>query len=252
LIALVVLLAATAGTLYLLASAVPSRYRPTQLSTEQRHNVAFREFAPHTMEFGNNAQLNDPYTWTVTERKLNRYLASIDEIAAIRQGHKPGEIDRKLQEAGVSAPMIAFGNGELTVMVRTTKYNKIVSADISFRFVSVPEIDHRRLAIRLEAVRVGRLPIPKSAVRSVLEEFKSRLVARAADNDDGEEEVGGLSFEGVSSERAARLLQAVVAAIDEKPIDTEVVWPVNKKYVRIDGIEIKDSRLTLHVTPTRR
>ena len=57
------------------------------------------------------------------------------------------------------------------------------------------------------------------------------------------------------SKGVARFLAAVAAGIDSEPIATELTWPMNKKRIRINDIEIHDGKtpkhrkLILHVTP---
>jgi len=244
----VTLAAASAGVLYLLASSVPEGYRPAQLSADQQREVAYNQFTPHVLKFGNEAQGLQPFTWTATAEQVNSYLASMDEIAAIRPGHQRGQVDKALADAGLAEPAVAFEAGAVTLMVRSTRYNKILSADVGFSFR--PD---GRLAIALKAVRVGYLPVPKSQVRQLLERLKRSLAGRlAAPERNGDAAGGGSSFQSLASQRVAELLGEVIAAIDEQPVGTEIVWPVGKKRVRIDAVDIADGALTLHATPMSR
>ena len=236
------LILAAAGILYLLATGIPKAYRPAQLSADERREVAYNEFSPHAMAFGNPPEWDQPYTWSVTEERLNRYLASADEIAAIPPQREPGEVYRMMERAGLAEPAVALRDGVLKLMVRTTKYNKILSADVSFAFTA-----DKRLSIHLAAVRVGHLPIPKSQVQSMLEELRQKL---ATGGPSGQGHGSAAAFEAGPSEHAARLLAAIVSAIDKEPIDTEL--PISRRTVRIEGIDIADGRLTVRIAPAGR
>ena len=253
---LVVLLFVSVGVLYLLVCGVPDRYRPAQLSPQQRQHVAYKVFVGHVLKFGTGAQGIEPYAWEISELRLNHYLAAMDDIEAMPPGHQPGRVSEKMQQSGLADPCIALRDGYMTLMVKTIKHNKILSADISFRFVNVAA--GRRLSIGVDAVRVGHLPIPKAQVRGLLDTLKQELLAKtkASGLQDGQDDTG--SLEGSMSKGVARILAAVAAAIDAKPINTELTWPLNNKHVRIDGIEIRDAetskqrKIILQVTPTRR
>jgi hypothetical protein len=246
-IVVIVLCSLVAAAMYLLSSGIPAAYRPAQLPVEERRRTASR-FVNHVLRFGNDAQDNAPYTWSVTEQQLNEYVGSLEEIADTRPGPSRQEVSRAMERAGLAEPAIILGDGMITVMVRTTKYNKILAADVSLTFT--PE---RKLSLRLEGVRVGYLPVPKKQVHGLLSRLREKVDISDSKGDSGEESgATDLLGPGVASERVGKLLGVMFSAIDGEPIETELVWPINKRYVRIDGIDIADKTVTLHVTPTRR
>lgn len=236
---------AAAGVLYLLACSVPVNYRPAPLSAQQRRQTA-PQFVNHLLLFGKDAENVVPYTWSATEEQLNWYLASMDEVAALPPGREPGQVDKMMKDAGIADPAVALGDGVLTVMVRSTEYGKVLAADVSFVFQ--PE---HNVSVRLGAVRVGRLPVPKAHLRGVLQQIKDKLTA-AMSRPMRNGKAGGGSFETVAADRVPKLLARVVAAIDAEPISAELVWPIGDRRVRIDGIDIADHRLTLRATPIGR
>jgi len=236
-------LAATGG-LYLAASGVPERYRPVWLGPAERQAAAKRLIDKHVLSFHNAVQDVRPFTWTATQEELNRYLASMDEIASLAPDRRPGEVERSMRRAGFADPAVALEDGVVVLMVRLRRYNKIISAELSLQSLS----DHK-LAVRLQAVYLGYLPVPRSQLRAVLKRLQAEL-AGAADRE--KRQVGRASFAGVVSERITELLAVVLGAVDRDPIDTEILWPFGKKYVRIERVEIVPGRLTLYVVPTRR
>ena len=233
LVALVLLLLA-AGGLYVAASWVPQQYQPADLTARERDSAAHRFYAMATDEFYNKAQVRAPFSLTLTQEEINGYLASMDEIAGLYPGGKPGEVRSHMERSGVTSPAVAIGEGVLTIMVRLSEYGKVLSADLAFEFA--PD---GRLRVRLREVRLGRLTVPLSLVRGRLREMKEKLVGpmRAAG---GEESRGGLSAKDVSA-----LLTQVVAAIDEEPISTDIP----KFHQRVTAVELHDQKLTLKMEP---
>ena len=240
LLATLIFVAGGAGVLYFLASGVPDAYRPARLTAEQRQDYAFTKLLQDRDQFDDLAQQDEPYDWSIDEHRLNGYLASMDEIASIRPGGRVGEVDAVMRRAGLAEPAIDLQDGMVTLMVRSTDYDKILCADFSLEVT--PE---GLLSIRLVGARVGHLPIPLDQVAGMFNGLKERLAERTPPED--EEDSNGLA----PSERAARLLATLIAAIDSDPVPTEFHWQDNLD-VRVDGLRIGDDKLTLHVVPLRR
>lgn len=235
-----------AGGLYVQASCIPPTYRPVQLSAQQRKRVV-KEFWARVQEFGNASQGSEPFAWTITQDQFNEYLASMDEIASVTPSGKPGAIYRAMETAQVAEPVVVLQEDLLTFMVRSKARNKVFSADLSFSFTS-----DEQLRVRLVEVRAGRLSLPNSWVRSRLEEAK-RLVRtdrKTARHSVGK--LGEMRLVGLSPEDIASAVAAVISAINEEPISAELTWPVNKKDIRIERIDIGDGLLRLQVVPTGR
>jgi len=257
LVVIVLALLLGAAVLYLTASSIPSGYAPNpgRLGHQARKRVAQDQFTPHILVFGNRAQKNEPFTWSASQDQLNNYLAAADEIAAIQPRRKRTRVHELMDKAGLADPFVALDDGVLTLMVRLKAYNKIVSADLSFSFTPAKE-----LRVRLGGTRIGLLPIPDSVVRGRLKRLQRMLRARVARRRPapepgaaaGKRASGGDGPAEMSADVVGGLLGAVIAAIDEEPISAELTWPVNRKSVRIEGIDIDDGLLTLHVVPIRR
>jgi len=116
-------LLAIAAVLYWQASRIPDAYHPAELTREQRVQVA-KNFSQHVLlDFSNIAQNTVPGEWQITQKQLNQYLASMDEIAASRPGARAGTVHKQMDEAGISAPAAALGDGVLTLMLRVRAYN---------------------------------------------------------------------------------------------------------------------------------
>lgn len=238
--------AIAAGVIYIQASRIPRGYRPAQLSAEQKQQAA-KEFLNRKIlhEFGNAAQRNEPFDWVITQDQLNRYLSAMDEIAASAPSAEPGMVYRGMEEAGLAAPAVLLQDGKVTLMVRSSRHQKILSADVSFAFTR-----DRKLRVRLLAARVGLLTLPDSWVRQRIEELRSAALAGLGDSEQSGRSGGGLA--GFSSRDVGDVLAAVLAGIDREPISTELTWRVNKKHVRIEGIDIADGTLRLRVVPAGR
>ena len=233
----------TAALIYVETSRIPPEYRPVQLSAEQKDQAA-KEFLNRKIlhEFGNAAQRNRGFEWTVTQEQLNRYLAAMDEIASSAPSVRPGTVYRRMDEAGLADPAVVLRDGVVRVMVRSVRYQKILSADVSLRFRG-----DGRLSVNLVQMRAGLIRLPGFWVRSRLEGLRGEILEGQEDHGAktrSSEETFGLSSQGVG-----QVLRTVLGAIGQEPISTELTWRVNKRRVRIDEIEITDGLLRLHVVP---
>jgi len=229
------------GAFWLLLNRPPSCYRPVRLAPEDRV-VTMREFRSRLMDFSNQGQMNEPFTWSFTEESLNCYLDSMDEIAA-EGGAKSGAVRRAMEKVHLADPAVALDGGVVTVMARHTEYDKIVSARVGLEIT--PD---GKLRVRLEGVKVGSIPVPDSMVHRRVEKYRASL-AGSLKPSAGEEGLGA----GISSEAVGVAIGRVIAAIDGDPVDPELSWRVTtRKRVRIDRIEIKDGHISLHVVPVLR
>lgn len=244
----VLVLLVVAGVLYWQASRIPDAYDPADgLTAEQRLQVA-KNFGQHLSDFNNIAQRTTPGEWQITQKQLNQYLASMDEIAWYSGSSKRGDVQRQMDKAGISGPAAALGDGVLTLMFRSRKYNKIVSADVTFSYT-----DDRKLQVRLAQTRVGTLPIPAGLVRDRLGGLKKALSRRPSKTPDRRADPApDRETKGASAEDVGRLLAGLIGAIDEAPIKPEFVMRLNRKRVRIDAIRIEPGVATLEITPLRK
>lgn len=232
--------------LYLAASHVPSDYHPQELSQAQREMSAKQFVNKAVAEFYNRIQLNEPSTMSFSEKELNEYLASMDEIAALDVNGKKGAIYKVLDEAGLSGPAMSVGNGTLRLMVRLKEQGKVLSIDIKPQFVA-----DGRLKISLVKARLGDLAIPDSMLRKHLEGLRLSMQAKeaAARSQDGVEAASKEHSPRMSADEMASVLGRIVTAIDQEPISTNLPRKVNGRTVRIDGLDMGNNTVTLHIRP---
>jgi len=232
-----------AVSLYLLSSRVPRRYRPAPLNARQRTQNA-KVFAGKMLgpQFGGKIQQPYPFSLSFTADELNGYLASMDEIAALPPGGKPGRVYRVMERGGLADPAIALSEGTITLMVRLVNYGKILSLDLSLRYT--PE---RMLRVSLTKVRLGGLAIPRAAFRGRLETLRRALAPRAGGS--GVADGAGVAKGKISIEDVSAALAKVVAAIDAEPISTELPKKINGRIFRVEDIEIRQKAVTLHFKP---
>jgi len=243
LLLVVALLAMAVVVLYFQASRIPSDYRPAQLSGREREQAA-RQFVSQIGDFNNKAQLPQPFEWQITQEQVNRYLAAADEIAANRLGGRPGEVREALESVGLSDPAVSLNDSILTLLVRSSHYDKVVSADVRFTF-----LDDGRLQIRLAQTWVGQLPVPGALLRSQLEQLKQKLARQHAQT---RSRTRASSDDEPSSDEVGQLIASIISAIDEAPIDPVLVGGLNNKKVRIESIRIHEGKLTLRAVPVER
>jgi len=221
-----IVLVILAGVLYIQASRVPGNYRPVALSTQDMEAIA-GQFAKHTVEgFVNKVKLTKPFEWSITQDRMNEYLASMDEIAFnLPHGAKRGKIDAEMRRLGLAGPAVAFGDGTVTLMVESTTYGKVLSADITIELT-----DDKKVVSALSAARIGRLSIPSGLLRDKLDALRSRL------SDGGKDDV-------------SKMLAVLLAAIDGEPISPEDTWTIQSVKVGIEDISIAQGELKLKVRP---
>ena len=240
---IVVVALVVAAGLYLRASVIPEAYRPAVLTQAQKRAVASDDFVPHLAEFGNDAGRAVPFTWSVTARQLNEYLASMDEIADfLRPGPgRAGEVTAALDEAHLASPAAALQDGLLTLMIRQSQANKILSMDVGFSFTEAG-----LLRVHLRRMRIGLLKLPPWLVRSWQEQIKSMLLEQLGSYD---RRRAGSALSGVTSEDLGLVLSKLLLAMDGAPIEPELVWPIGRKRVRIEQVGITPEAITLHARP---
>ena len=232
--------------LYVAANQTPQEYIPLYLSDGEKQ-LAAKQFIRRIQDFGNDAQQNEPYLWSLTQEQLNAYLASLDEIAANMPGGKAGTVQKAMQRIGLTTPTLKLEKDVLTLMVRSAKYNKVISTDFSFSFT--PD---KKLRVSILQTRMGRLAMPDTFVRSHLEKLQNTLKAARPSPKTKPASRRSSLLVGLSSSQLGAVLAAVIAAVDQEPISTELLWPIRKKRVRVEGIEIDDRQLTLYVVPIDR
>ncbi|MFW6062123.1 MAG: hypothetical protein ACOC93_04870 [Planctomycetota bacterium] len=236
---LVLILLGLGVALYLQAGRAPETYEPPELSEPQRRRAS-RRFYRQLMELNNRAQDVRPFTWTLREKQINEYLASLDEIAADAPGAEPGAVHRALRSVGLDRPAVDLHPGGLTLFVRADQLGgKVVSADLGFALT-----DAGKLRVSLDKARVGRLPVPLSEVRGRLRRLQAEL-DRRIDSGETPRQIGPANVKQV-----ARALAMVIGAVDAEPIDTTAEW--DGKLIRLVGMDADNQAVTLSFEPIRR
>ena len=213
------------GLLYIQASRIPDNYRPARLSQEET-TQAVRHFAQDVAEgFGNKVKMVKPFEWSITQSTVNRYLAAIDEIAYnLPNGVKRGQIDAEMAKLGLADPAVALEDGKVTLMVRSTAYSKVLSAEISVKLVD------GKLLFALSATRIGKLPAPSGFLTGKIRAMSRKLT-------------------GERSGDIAETLAELLSAIDGEPISPPDTWRIQGVKVDIEALTIADGELKLKVRP---
>ena len=241
------LLVLTAGFLYWQASREPEIYKPAELTEAERKQAAKKFFTDVAIHFSNLVERTEPASLRLTQKDVNRYLASLPEIEALKVGGKKETVHKRMAQIGLSQPAVAMQDGLLTLMARSTEYNKIVSLGISFSRAS-----NGHLQVQLAETRVGELGVPQALLRDKLEQLKKEqrawaesLVAKAGP--DRTSRGGGYSM------REIELVMAkLIAAIDEEPVGVEFKGSIGGKWVRIEAVDVADGEMTLQLKPLGR
>ena len=215
-----------AGLLYIQASRIPDNYHPAKLSKPEARK-AVHNFARDVAEgFGNKVKMVKPFEWSITQSTVNRYLAAMDEIAFnLPNGVRRGQIDAEMARLGLADPAVALEDGKVTLMVRSTAYRKVLSAEISVELV-----DDNRLRFTLNATRIGKLPVPSGFLAGKIQALSKKLTGKRADD-------------------IAETLAELLSAIDGKPISPPDTWRIQGVKVAIEAITIADGELKLKVRP---
>ncbi|MBN1553382.1 MAG: hypothetical protein JXA11_01450 [Phycisphaerae bacterium] len=232
---LVFALMLAAAIIFLIASTPPAEYRPFQLTQKERKEAAHHFVDYQGAVFFNKVHENISFTHTITEEDMNMYLASLDEIAFLKPFRRDGKDDggrilRAMDKAGVSDPAIKMSDGMITLMVQTRQARKVVSFDLSFEFY-----DGNYMRVALREVRVGRMPVPPSAVAESIEIMKNSVRRKNAKKDIGPEDFDAM-------------LTGMILAMGDEPVSTKIRFD-RKRIRKIRDIEVKEGQLSIHVVP---
>ncbi|MCJ7544564.1 MAG: hypothetical protein MUP47_08405 [Phycisphaerae bacterium] len=219
----------------------PPQYDPAHLDYEAR-SVAAKQFYRQMMDFDDLAQSNVPFEFTFTAEQLNRYLASVDEIAALLPEGQAGRVQEMMLAAHLRGPAVALKGGRLMLMVQTGKHGLVVSAEL------LPALDRRgKLVVRLGALRVGRLHVPQALIRGSIDSTKNRLLLLRASQRQETDVPGGPAQADVGDVAANYAMRMVVGALDGQPIEPEGKYRHHR--IRLTGIDITPGQITVHIVP---
>lgn len=219
----------------------PSQYDPAYLAYEER-SVAAKQFYRQMMDFDDLAQSNVPFEFTFTAEQINRYLASVDEIAALLPGGQAGRVQELMQAAGLRGLAVAFERGRLMLMVQAGKHGLVVSVEL------LPVLDARgKLVVRLGALRLGRLRVPQGLIHESIDSTKNRLLLLRAAQRQEADVPGGLTQADLGDVAANYATRMIVGALDGQPIEPEGKY--RRHRIRLTGIDITPGQITVHIVP---
>lgn len=226
--------------MYGLASRIPSDYRPARLTTDEQE-AQVNTFLALLGRFSEVGGAGKPFTWSITQKEINRCLGSIDAIASFAPGksvHPMAELERD----GFADPAVAMHEGVLRLMIRSMRSKKILGVDLGFVFNAQGDVQAKILGMR-----VGVLPVSEILLRRKLRELREDLQELLAAAEEGESG----HFGAVRAGDVAKFLKAVVGMLDGKPARPEMVWDdmAAKHPLRIKKVELTEGKLTLHIEP---
>jgi hypothetical protein len=238
LLVLAVLIAA--GGAYVLSTRAPAEYRPAALAPEQQEQHR-AELVEQVADFHNQAGAGQPFRWTISQQQANDYLSSLDAFARLDPGNRVVP-SREMERVGLRAPAVAMRDSSLRLMVYSTKYDKVLAADVAFQFDA-----QGRLRLAVESVQIGSLPVPASLADQKLATLREQLsgLLRQAQAD------GAGAVGPVATKDLAELLAATVSMLDGQAVDPVLPIPGHHTVhrVRIQSVTIADGKLTLEVAP---
>lgn len=227
-----------AAVIYAMACRIPPEYQYRPLTREQQKEAIDRLVADHVFgSFGNKAGAGRPFTWTISARRANDYLASMDEIAS--QFNATTYPSVAMERAGFARPAVAMRPSVLTLMIHAKEHDKIFSVDLAFEFDSRGDLTARTLAMR-----IGVLPVPQFLLASVHRKVRRRLAEHLAEG----EKLQDAHIGPVPVARFARLLGNVIGMLDGRYVHPELVWQ-GKHRVLADRVEITEGKLAVHFVP---
>jgi hypothetical protein len=223
-----------AGWVYLRASRLPAGYRPARLAPADRQRAA-KDFYGRLADFNNYAQDRDAFAWSIDQKRINEYLASLDEIAATYPGRKPGTISAAMRRIGLARPAVRLGEGTITLMAMASEYRKVLSVRLAVELT-----DTGALRVGLRGARVGTLPIPRSLAERQLHRLRSLLQRRSGP-------ASPPATPDAGSAQLLELLAHLVHAVDGDDVQAVGEW--DGKPLRLERLEIASGRLTLRFRP---
>jgi len=232
--------------IFLLASTVPPGYRRLSMTKVAREKAADR-LVKRLFDIYNNYQVAGPFDHKINERELNEYLASLEEIAYNRlprkgePAKKTGGVHEAMDKAGIGNPVVRLSDrngGTMTVMVKSDKLRKIVCLDLSF---TIPDDSPNHVKVNLDAVRIGRMPVPYFIVEKGLEALRGNLPDVAREEHSDSSGVFNLSGDFES------LLVNVIKGIDSRPLPTRQTIGDHSK--RIHRIKITENEMIIQFAP---
>ncbi len=243
---------------YLLASLIPPTYQPERLSEYDKRQATMR-FYNKAGEFRNHSQTREPFSVTYTQKEVNEFLASIDDIVGAQPDtpnvkRQYGSVYAVLSHAGLADPAVHFSKGVLTVMIRRQDWDKMVSAALKFDFD-----EKHQLHVSMSGAYVGRLRVPDDVVRWGMMRLRPLLVKELEKIEatsqpgkhGGKSKDSGAGIIGFGTAEIATAFSAAITAIDEKPIPPARLSSKGSR-TRITAIDVEEGQITLQFMPVSR
>lgn len=229
--------------MYVAATMTPSDYQPLRerMSEADRKEVANRCISDYMTNFQSMTEDVKPFTWSLTEKELNLYVSSIDEIVWTGEAGVGGKARSQMENLGLTGWCVALTDEGIKVMVKSTRYDKVLSATLAFQ--SAPG---NQMRVGIERVRMGKLALPKSVIVSALTKLKEQLGKSRREGSAGKKHGGAK----LTANLGAMLENVLQMAIDNKP--QEAILTGFVKPTRIEKVETAGGTLTFHFRPVRR
>ncbi len=227
------LLIASVVIIYIQASRTPDDYHPMKLSKDELAKTAGKFVQHVVLDFSNNAQRIKPFEWQISEEQINRYLASIDEIAFLRAGRKRGEVNSAMRSVGMAGPMIKLADGTVTFMITLTDLNKVASIELGAELT-----EDKSLKLGITCARIGKMRVPKGVLVGPLRKLRGKLENKQTANSDMN-----------NADKIANVLAILLAAMDDKPIKPEKIWRIKRIRIALDSLAISENGVKIKVRP---
>jgi len=139
---------------------------------------------------------------------------------------------------GCQQPAVGFAGGAVWLGAHVAQ--KHWQSIVSLAMVPALSADGATLHVRLDAVRGGSLPIPRAAVRELVDPLLNRARRSRWDTESGEE----AWFRQVGREMAS--VEDLFTGVE---FDNRFVWPNGERAFRIDALAIEPGAIKLVIEP---
>lgn len=204
----------------------PRWYRPARLNTAQlqRASADLNAQVSRLVNDANYDPPNQPIVVELSQARLNGFIQALPLYGAKLPG-------------GLSDPMIVLRKDRLILAGRFLKFGqRPVSLHLAMR------IDSDRVAVEIESVDVGSLPLPRQFVQDQLGELRHRLEAAG-------ESAKRVGKPGRRQSELVQFGQAFFAAVEGNPMPREFRTPTVERRIRLDRLELSEGALKLTFVP---
>jgi len=191
---------------------IPAWYRPEILTIADREEI-LNEFVKVAEQFNQSMQRPEPFTFSISQRQVNRLIAGLDRIDPEAARSVP---------AVIHEPAVALEDGAIKAAAVVDYHGRQAAASVTLSLA----VDEHYLYLKDLSVHVGRWPVPLAGIQ----EEVSRLAREKNDP--------GLAL-------LERLLR-------ERYIANRFPYGHSDYDFRIDGIRADRGDLELKITPLPR